>query len=103
MYVLVVDAFAKPGQAEAFQKASLEDAKGSTQNEPGCLRFDVYQDQADPSHFTFVEVYKDEAALQAHTKTPHFAAWRAATKDLTAQPLKVVRAHNAFPADKDWK
>jgi len=103
MYVLVVDVYAKPGQADALLRASLDDARGSTQNEPGCLRFDVYQDQADPQHLTYVEVYKDEAALQAHTKMPHFAAWRAATKELFAQPPKIVRAHNVFPADGDWK
>ena len=45
---------------------------------PGCLRFDVLQDQADDNHFYFYEVYRDEAAFQAHGQAPHFARWRAA-------------------------
>ena len=103
MYVIVVTLQAKPEGRDAFLKAAVEDGQGSTQNEPGCLRFDVYNDQSDPNKFVFVEVYKDEAAFQAHTKTPHFAAWREATKDLMEGAPTAMRCTNVFPADADWK
>ena len=103
MYVIVVTLQAKPEGRDAFLKAAVEDGQGSTQNESGCLRFDVYNDQSDPNKFVFVEVYKDQAAFQAHTKTPHFAAWREATKDLMVGAPTAVRCTNVFPADADWK
>ena len=103
MYVIVVTLQAKPEGREAFLEAALEDGRGSTRDEPGCLRFDVYNDQSDPKKFVFVEVYKDEAAFQTHTKMPHFAAWREATKDLMAGTPTAVRCTNVFPSDADWK
>ena len=54
----------------------LGDAQGSVQNEPGCLRFDVIQDSADPNRIWLYEVYVDQAAFKAHLQTPHFIKWR---------------------------
>ena len=102
MYVLVVKIQVKPDQVEAFKVAATEDSKGSTTNEPGCLGFDVLQDLSDPTTFMFVEVYKDEAAFQAHTKMPHFDAWREATKDMFASPPEAVRCTNVWPPDSEW-
>jgi autoinducer 2-degrading protein len=39
---------------------------GAVVDEPGCLRFDVIQDANDANRIWFYEVYKDEAAFQAH-------------------------------------
>ena len=49
MQVLLVDIQVKPKHLEAFIEATLDDARGSVQNEPGCLRFDVLQDAQDPN------------------------------------------------------
>ena len=54
----------------------LGDAKGSVNDEPGCLRFDVIQDAGDPNRIWLYEVYVDEAAFQEHLKAPHFIKWR---------------------------
>ena len=50
----------------------LENAQRSVNDEPGCLKFDVVQDANDEDRIWLYEVYKDEAAFQAHTQTPHF-------------------------------
>lgn len=42
------------------------------QTEPGCVRFDVHQSRKDPRHFMLYELYKDDAALDAHRRTPHY-------------------------------
>ena len=34
--------------------------------------------QSDPHHFVLYEIYRDEAALEAHRAAPHFARWREA-------------------------
>ena len=71
--------------------------------EPGVLRFDVIQDQADPAHVVLTEVYRDEQAPAAHKLTPHYAAWRDAVAGMMAEPRKSVRYSVVFPAGgRDW-
>ena len=76
MYVIVAPIQIKQGHKDEFIEAMLGDARGSVNDEPGCLRFDVIQDGADPNRIWLYEVYVDEAAFQAHTKTPHFLSGR---------------------------
>ena len=101
MYAIVVNRECNPGAEDAFLKAALDDASNSVQ-EPGCVRFDAYQDQADPKRFVFVEVYHDEDAFKAHTQTAHYARWNEATKDIRAS-ASVVRCTNLHPTDADWR
>ena len=42
--------------------------------EPGLELLMVNRCATDPSHFLFYEVFKDEAAFDAHQQTPHFKA-----------------------------
>ena len=53
---------------EQFMQASYGDAKGSVGNEPGCFRFDILQDQKISTRVHFYEIYKDQAAVEAHRK-----------------------------------
>ena len=50
MYIVVAPIQIKEGHSESFIEAMLEDAKGSVNNEPGCLRFNVIPDGADANH-----------------------------------------------------
>jgi (4S)-4-hydroxy-5-phosphonooxypentane-2,3-dione isomerase len=61
---------------DKFLKAIEADALGSELDEPGCLRFIVLQDEKDENVYYFFEVFKDQAALEAHCDTPHYALWR---------------------------
>ena len=81
MYVSIVPIQVKEGHKEEFVKASLLDAQGSVNDEPGCLRFDLIQDPGDPNRVWLYEIYKDEAAFQAHTQAPHFLKWRDTVQD----------------------
>ena len=72
----------KPDQRKRFLDAIEVDAVGSERDEPGCLRFNVLQDEKDPNVYYFFEVYKDQAALEAHRLMPHYATWRAAADTL---------------------
>ena len=72
----------KAEQRERFLKAIEADAIGSERDEPGCLRFNVLRDQQDQNVYYFFEVYRDEAALEAHRAAPHYAVWRAAADTL---------------------
>ena len=78
MLALMVFLNVKPEQRDRFLAAAEDDSMCSVRDEPGCLRFDVLQDEANPNRFAFYEVYQDDAAFQAHTQMPHYARWREA-------------------------
>lgn len=106
MYVIIAPIQIKEGYKEQFVEAMLDDAKGSVNDEPGCLRFDVIQDAADPNRIWLYEVYVDEAAFQAHLEAPHFIKWRDTVKDWRADGgLQGAGrgAYNIWPPDAEWK
>lgn len=80
-YVLHVELRARPERREQFLAAIRENATASVRDEPGCSRFDVVQDLADPDHFYLYEVYRDEAAFGEHRSAPHFRRWREAAAE----------------------
>ncbi len=102
MYVLVVTIHIKPGCADRFVAAMLDDACGSVGSEPGCVRFDVIQDEKEPNRIYLYEVYKDRAAFDFHMTTPHFLRWNETVRDWLASPPVVGAGPNIFPADGDW-
>jgi (4S)-4-hydroxy-5-phosphonooxypentane-2,3-dione isomerase len=98
MLVVQVHARVRPERVADFLAATLANARESLA-EPGVLRFDVIQDQADPAHVVLTEVYRDEQAPAAHKLTPHYAAWRDAVAEMMAEPRQSVRYSAVFPAD----
>ena len=44
----------------------------ASRTEPGCLEFTVFRAIDEPRAFLLFERYTDEAAFQAHRKSPHF-------------------------------
>ena len=86
----------KPEARQRFLDAIEVDALGSERDEPGCLRFDVLQDTDDPNVYYFYEMYRDEAAIEAHRAAPHYAVWRAAADALDG-PVEVMRTASVFP------
>ena len=75
MRTLFVTVRMKPEYRDQILKGAFEDGRGSREDEPGCLRFDVIQDDKDPNTIYFYEVYRDDAALEAHRAAPHYPAW----------------------------
>lgn len=102
MLALWVKVRVKPNERERFLKAIEADALGSEKDEPGCLRFNVLRDAQDGNVYYFYEVYRDEAALEAHRKAPHYAVWAAAADTLEGRP-EATRCAPVFPAaDAYW-
>ncbi|MDQ3810998.1 MAG: antibiotic biosynthesis monooxygenase [Chloroflexota bacterium] len=89
----------KPEQRQQFLAAAEDDAMCSVRDEPGCLRFDVLQDQADDTQFYFYEVYRDQDAFKAHATMPHYSRWRAAAEQVLAEPTSRTRTTLLFPRD----
>ena len=85
----------KPAMREQFLTAIEADALASERDEPGCLRFNVLQDEKDDNVYYFYEVYKDQAALDAHCKTRHYAGWRDVA-DVLEGPRAAANAASAI-------
>src|SRR3954463_16515604 len=101
MLAMWVKVRVKPDRREQFLQAIEVDALGSEKDEPGCYRFNVLQDQEDQHVYYFYEVYRDQAALEAHRKAPHSAVWRAAADTLDG-PVQATRTISVFPAAADY-
>lgn len=101
MLVVHVHVYVNEGDVEAFKTATIENARNSVQ-EPGIARFDVIQDNEEPTHFILVEVYRSVEATVAHKETPHYAAWRDAVAQMMAKPRTSVKFTNVYPPDAGW-
>jgi quinol monooxygenase YgiN len=66
----------KPELRQRFLDAIEVDALGSERDEPGCLRFNVLQDETDPNVYYFYEVYTGPEALEAHAALRRVACRR---------------------------
>jgi quinol monooxygenase YgiN len=102
MISLFVKIRIKPEHRDTFLKAIEVDALGSERDEPGCLRFNVLQDEADEDVYYFYEVYKDEAAVEAHRAAPHYAVWREAAAVALDGAAEVARTVTVFPKERDY-
>ena len=91
----------KPDMRQKFLDAIEVDALGSEQDEPGCVRFNVLQDDADENVYYFYEVYRDEAAVAAHRAAPHYAVWKAAADTLDG-PTERIECTAVFPSDEAY-
>lgn len=101
MLVVHVHVHVREGSVQAFQEATVANAKASVQ-EPGIARFDVIQQQDDPTRFVLVEVYRTPDAPAAHKQTKHYEVWRDTVADMMATPRTSVRYANVFPDDGGW-
>ena len=102
MLIVHVHVRVLPGRTADFLAATLVNARASLA-EPGVLRFDVIQDEADAAHVVLVEVYRDADASAAHKLSAHYAAWRDAVAEMMAEPRASTRFSAVFPADdEDW-
>ena len=99
MIVTFVHVWVKEQHIEDFKNASIENHQESIK-EPGNLRFDVLQDDADTSKFVLYEAYESEEASAEHKKTTHYLTWRKRVADWMAQPRQGVKHRIHAPMDK---
>ena len=87
----------KPEFRDRFIAETLLNAKGSTENEPGVVRWDVFADIDNPNKFFLYEVYKNIASENDHMNTAHYHRWKKATKNWFAKPYQVSVCNSVFP------
>ncbi|MEO8256001.1 MAG: antibiotic biosynthesis monooxygenase [Acidobacteriota bacterium] len=59
----------------------------ASRKEDGNLRFDVVQHTMRANHFTIIETWRDQKALDAHTAAAHTRQYRDALQPMTGSPL----------------
>jgi quinol monooxygenase YgiN len=101
MYIVHVHVKVKNESIEAFKNASVENAQNSIR-ESGIARFDVIQQQDDPTRFVLIEVYRTAEDPAKHKETAHYAKWRDNVAEMMAEPRYALKYNNIFPEDKEW-
>jgi (4S)-4-hydroxy-5-phosphonooxypentane-2,3-dione isomerase len=102
LYAIFVSIRVKPEHREQFLAAIEDDAICSERDEPGCLRFNVLQDQQDENRYFFYEVYADEAAFKAHQTYPHYDRWRAAAAEFLDGPTERMILRPVIPREQSY-
>lgn len=54
---------------------TLRELTAASRQEPGCISYIPHRAEADPDTIVIYEQYRDQAALDAHRATPHFALY----------------------------
>ncbi len=101
MFIVHVFVNVKPEHVEAFQAATLENARNSVR-EPGIARFDIIQQQDDAARFLLVEVYRTGDDPAKHKETAHYQKWRDTVADMMAEPRTSIKYTNVFPDEQGW-
>lgn len=102
MIVYCVRVHVKAEHVEDFKTATRLNHEG-TRQEPGNLRFDVLQEDADPTRFQLVEVFRSEEAAAAHKETEHYLKWRDSVADWMASPREGLKHRVICPLEPgDW-
>jgi quinol monooxygenase YgiN len=80
---------AKAGKADELRQL-LDGMLAPSRAEAGCLRYDLWRDQANAERFVLDELYVDDAAIAAHKETAHFRDYLAKIADLAERTAFVV-------------
>jgi (4S)-4-hydroxy-5-phosphonooxypentane-2,3-dione isomerase len=102
--MLIVHVFVrvKPEHVSAFRAATLDNARNSVR-EPGVVRFDVVQEEDDPTRFVLMEIYRTPDDPARHKETAHYATWRDAVEPMLAEPRRRIAYRGVFPDPAGWE
>ncbi|MGJ8590164.1 MAG: putative quinol monooxygenase [Yoonia sp.] len=76
--VIVANIVANEEQIDVV-KTELVKLIEATRSEAGCVTYDLHQDNDNPAHFMFYEIWDSRELWQAHMAATHLAAYQAAT------------------------
>lgn len=80
---IIATIVAYPEHCESVGSA-LRDMLTPTRAEPGCQRYELHVDQANPLRWVMIERWADAAALEAHLHSPHMARLQSTLAGKTA-------------------
>jgi quinol monooxygenase YgiN len=81
MSIIIAGTVSVPPENLAGLKPHQLAMLAASRAEDGCLTYSYGVDIAEPGLIRVFEVWRDQAAVDAHFKAPHMAVWRAACAD----------------------
>ncbi|MEO1309741.1 MAG: putative quinol monooxygenase [Pseudomonadota bacterium] len=90
MIGVVAEFEVKEDRIEAFETAASELVEAVRANEPGVPLYELHRKRGSKTAYIMMERYDDQAALDAHGKTPHFAVALGSMGDFLAAAPKIV-------------
>ena len=76
--ILIAGTMRMPAAKLDEARPALQRVLAATHAEDGCLDYRFAEDVLDPGLIHVTELWRDQAALNAHIATPHVVEWRAA-------------------------
>lgn len=79
---------ARPGSQEALRHEALA-LTGTTREEAGCLRYELYECTGRPGELLFIEQWQTAADLERHLRQPHIQAFVQKAHNLLDAPMQI--------------
>ena len=82
------------GGIQFDSQGMLKRLADASRKDRGCLRFDVLQNTVRMNHFTVIEVWENQQALDAHVAAPHTKQYRDDLQPVSGSPVdeRVLKA-----------
>jgi quinol monooxygenase YgiN len=92
-----------PAQLDSFKALLAEEIDASVRLEPGVLMLHAVAVRDNPAHIRLLEAYADQAAYDAHLRSPHFLKYKALTSTMVLS-LRLVETDPIMMRAKagDW-
>lgn len=78
MTIIIAGTVRVPPENLGRFKPHMAQMLAASRAEDGCLTYSYAEDVLEPGLIRVFEAWRDQAAIEAHFKAPHMAAWRAA-------------------------
>lgn len=79
-----------------FKEATIENARNSFK-ESGVVRFEVMQQQDEPSEFVLEEIYISSDDQLKHRETHHYKKWKETTAAMIAKAYTIKNYNSIWP------
>ncbi len=76
---------AKPESVRKVREEAMKLIPPTREGDQGCIHYDLYQDNADPTLFFFLEGWQSNELLDRHLETEHLRVFGEATDGLVSE------------------
>ena len=90
--MVIAELVAKPGQEKALRDLLVPFAAGA-RKEPGCVHYQLMEDNSQPGRFLTCETWANKAAIDAHMSTPAIKAAVPLLGPILAKPFVQTYLH----------
>lgn len=71
-----------PARLDAYKAMLAEEIEASVRLEAGVLSLNAVAVKGSPTQIRILEIYADQAAYEAHIRSPHFLKYKTGTADM---------------------